>query len=166
MFLPKKHCRFCNLSLYLQNFTGINNCFDTKILLMANDNKIKHLEFIQNVITRMNSNSFMVKGWCVTLISALFALSAKDCEVRFAAIAYFIIPIFWGLDGFFLASEKTFRRMYDNVRVKDEGEIDFNLKPQEVTFRNLFCDGIFTKTLIPFYAICLVAARTIIYVWG
>ena len=42
------------------------------------DAKLKHLEFIQDVITRMNSNSFLLKGWCVTLMSVLFALSARD----------------------------------------------------------------------------------------
>ncbi len=33
----------------------------------SNDNKIKHLEFIQLTITRMNVNSFLVKGWCLVL---------------------------------------------------------------------------------------------------
>ncbi len=42
------------------------------------ERKIKHLEFIQIVISRMNSNSFLIKGWTITLMSALFALAAKD----------------------------------------------------------------------------------------
>ena len=133
---------------------------------MANENKIKHLEFIQNVITRMNSNSFMIKGWCVTLVAALFALAAKDSEVKFAIIAYFTIAVFWILDGFFLATEKAFREMYNQVRVKDESEIDFNMTPEQVTICDFFCKGIFTKTLIPFYAICLIATRAIVYLWG
>lgn len=133
---------------------------------MANENKIKHLEFIQNIITRMNSNSFMIKGWCVTLVSALFALAAKDSEVKFAAIAYFIIPIFWILDGFFLATEKKFRKMYNEVRIKNDENIDFNITPEKVTIWNLITKGIFTKTLIPFYLISLVATRIIIYIWG
>lgn len=114
----------------------------------------------------MNSNSFMIKGWCVTLVAALFALAAKDSEVKFAVIAYFIIPIFWILDGFFLATEKAFRKMYDQERVKDEDEIDFNMTPEPVTICDLFCQGIITKTLIPFYAICLLATRAIVYFWG
>ena len=91
---------------------------------MANENKIKHLEFIQNVITRMNSNSFMIKGWCVTLVAALFALGAKDSNVNFAIIAYIVIPTFWVLDGFFIIREKHFRNLYNQVRLKDEEEID------------------------------------------
>lgn len=114
----------------------------------------------------MNSNSFMIKGWCVTLVAALFALAAKDSEVKFAAIAYFIIPVFWILDGFFLATEKAFRKMYNQVRIKDENEIDFNMTPKKVTICDLFCQGIFTKTLIPFYVICLIATKLIVYIWG
>jgi hypothetical protein len=36
------------------------------------ENKRKHLEFIQGVITRMNTSSFLIKGWTITLVSALF----------------------------------------------------------------------------------------------
>ena len=35
---------------------------------MNNDNKIKHLEMVQDVIKRMASNSFILKGWAVTLV--------------------------------------------------------------------------------------------------
>ena len=42
--------------------------------------KLEHLKMLQAVITRMASNSFMVKGWCITLVSALLALSAKDAR--------------------------------------------------------------------------------------
>ena len=34
------------------------------------EKKIKHLEMIQAVIVRMGNNSFLLKGWSVTLISA------------------------------------------------------------------------------------------------
>ena len=34
------------------------------------ENKIKHLEFIQSTITRMNQNSFQIKGWMITFVSS------------------------------------------------------------------------------------------------
>jgi len=76
----------------------------------------KHLEFIQNVITRMNTNSFLIKGWMVTLVSALFALAAKDTDARYAMITFFAVPVFWGLDAFYLAQERKYRSLYDAVR--------------------------------------------------
>ena len=35
-----------------------------------------------------NVNSFLLKGWAVTLISALFALAAKDANIRYVFITY------------------------------------------------------------------------------
>lgn len=54
------------------------------------ENKTTHLQFIQEVIKRLASNSFLVKGWSVTLVSALFVLSSKDKLMFFAALAYFL----------------------------------------------------------------------------
>ena len=42
------------------------------------ENKIKHLEMLQNTITRMSGNSFLLKGWTVTLMTGIFVLSDKD----------------------------------------------------------------------------------------
>ena len=52
--------------------------------------KLKHLEFIQGVINRMGQNSFLIKGWTVTLVAALFALAAKDSNQKFVLVAYFL----------------------------------------------------------------------------
>ena len=44
------------------------------------ENKLKHLEMIQGIINRMASNSFALKGWSVTLVAGIFALSSKDAN--------------------------------------------------------------------------------------
>jgi hypothetical protein len=93
------------------------------------DKKLKHLEFIQNVITRMNSNSFLIKGWVVTLVAALFALSDKANDLNLYQIAFIPVPLFWILDGFFLATERHFVSLYKEVSVKNEDQIDFNMNP-------------------------------------
>ena len=62
----------------------------------------KHLEFIQIIITRMAVNSFLLKGWTITLIAGAFALSTKDSDHRYIVIAYFPIVIFWILDAYYL----------------------------------------------------------------
>ena len=58
-----------------------------------NEATIRHLEFIQNVITRMNTNSFLIKGWMITLVSALFVFAAKDSDARYAIITYAAKPL-------------------------------------------------------------------------
>ncbi len=61
------------------------------------EGKLKHLEFIQNTINRMATNSFIIKGWCVTIISALFALSEKENSQSFVLISLVPIIFFWGI---------------------------------------------------------------------
>ena len=48
-----------------------------------------HLEMIQGVVNRLSHNSFLLKGWTVVLISALFALGAKDKNLLLVYLAYF-----------------------------------------------------------------------------
>ncbi len=45
--------------------------------------KIHYLEMIQGIIDRMGSNSFMLKGWAITLAVGVFALSDKDSDKLF-----------------------------------------------------------------------------------
>lgn len=121
-----------------------------------NENKLKHLEFIQNIVTRMNANSFVIKGWSVTLVAALFALAADKANLNFVLIAYLPVIAFWALDGFFLSQEKQYRKLYEEVAAKTETDIDFNLNASTFQsavggwFRNAF-----TKTLIPFHGALL-----------
>lgn len=42
--------------------------------------KIKHLEFIQSNISRMNQCSFKMKGWMITIDSAFLALFAASID--------------------------------------------------------------------------------------
>lgn len=122
---------------------------------MANENKIKHLEFIQNVITRM-----------VTLVAALFALAAKDSNVNFAIIAYIVIPTFWLLDDFFIIREKHFRNLYDIVRLKNEEDIDYSMIPKTLNIGDWITDGVVTYTLVPFYGIMLIATFAVLIIFN
>ncbi len=95
------------------------------------ENKRKHLEFIQLVITRMNVNSFLIKGWNITIVAALFALSAKDADRGFVLLSIFPTIIFWGLDTYFLKQERLFRHLYDRVRCQQETEIDYSMNTND-----------------------------------
>ncbi|MFY9261342.1 MAG: hypothetical protein WAO71_12645 [Gallionella sp.] len=41
------------------------------------EQKLKHLDLIQDVIKRMASNSFQLKTWTITIVSAILAMSEK-----------------------------------------------------------------------------------------
>ena len=59
--------------------------------------KEKHMEVIQGIINRFDSNSFVLKGWAVTLVAGIFALSNKETDKLFYYIACVLILAFWGL---------------------------------------------------------------------
>ena len=48
------------------------------------DKKLAHLEMIQGVVNRLANCSFLLKGWSVLLVSALFArgLRAPGFQLR------------------------------------------------------------------------------------
>ena len=113
---------------------------------------IAHLGFIQAVITRMGANSFLLKGWSITLVAAIFALSAKDADHRFVLLAYFPVIVFWGLDGFFLHQEKLFRKLYEEVANANIASDAFTMNTEAV--RSLVPSlpvVIFSKTLLIFH---------------
>lgn len=119
------------------------------------ENKLKHLEFIQNVITRLNTNSFLIKGWSVTLIAAMFALAAKESNQDLAILVYIVIPFFWVLDGFFLSREKCFRELYKEVALRST-PTDFSMNCEQYCKDDkTWPSTIFNKTLIIFHGVLL-----------
>lgn len=129
-----------------------------------NENKIKHLEFIQLTITRMNVNSFLLKGWTVTLVSALFVLSGKDANINYVLISYIVIPVFWILDGFYIGVERQYRELYNDVAKKKEIDIDFDMNAKKFAKGNKsWLGGIFSMTLLIFYGVCILTTLIVMY---
>ena len=87
--------------------------------------KKKHLEFIQLAINRMATNSFILKGWNVTLIVGLFALALNKLSYKYLFLAILPAIAFWGLDAYYLYQERLFRELYDHVRKNKKESIDF-----------------------------------------
>ena len=116
------------------------------------ENKIKHLEMIQAIITRMAQNSLMIKGWSLTLVVAMFAFVPKTACL-FIPIAIIPVLIFTCLDAYYLQLERRYRKLYDIVRNKDETEINFQLKIIEEckTISNNYLNCIFSRSILLFY---------------
>ena len=117
------------------------------------DNKQKHLEFIQAAIARMGANLFLLKGWTVTLIAALFALSSKEANNLYFFFAYVPTALFWCLDGYFLSQERRFRALYDSVRLKPEEEVDYSMDVSRFADdpMNTWRAAMLSRTLLLYY---------------
>ena len=108
------------------------------------ENKLKHLEMVQSVINRMANNSFMLKGWAVTLVAGIFVLAGKDTDKLYFLVAYIPVIVFWLLDSYYLLQERLYRGLYEKVRLSEESEIDFSLRVTKEEFGNeknkfIFC---------------------------
>lgn len=89
--------------------------------------RIKHLEFIQNIITRMNTNSFQIKGWMITIVSALLAIYADKGNVLFIFVAVAPTLVFWFIDSYYLQQERRFRGLYNDVRISQTKILVFSM---------------------------------------
>lgn len=129
------------------------------------EKKLKHLDFLQLVITRMNINSFFLKGWAITLVSALTAFAAKDTNPEYVLITYIATPLFWLLDAYYLSQERQYRCLYNIVKDKSEQEIDFDLnaKPYNAG-RNTWPASFFAPTLFIFYGILILITIIIMFI--
>ena len=87
----------------------------------------KEIEIIQDIIKRMAFNSFMIKGWAITLVVITLLLKGTEYQVW---LAFIPLLVFWFLDAYFLWQERLYRKLYDwvvNNRLKtDEYLFDMN----------------------------------------
>ncbi|WP_371377421.1 hypothetical protein [Sporomusa aerivorans] len=136
------------------------------------DAKIKHLEMILAIINRMSNNSFLLKGWTVTVISALLAVFIKNQGAYILAI--FPVIMLWWLDAFFLRQEKLYRNLYKKVALTDSKNIDFLMNTSLVSKKtDSWFKIFFSKTLFIFYGaiigtilLCSTFLKKHLLLWG
>ena len=113
---------------------------------------IQHLQMIQGVIARMNSNSFLLKRWSIALTIALLVyIHANIGQINYIAIAVLNMPIiaFWLLDSVYLRQEKGYVALHDKVCKRDK--TDFEMRGLKKKFN--FWSVAFSKTICSFYLI-------------
>ena len=126
------------------------------------EEKVRHLEFIQSAINRMANNSFLLKGWAVTLTGGLLALTFKEINRRYLSISLGALILFWLLDGYYLSRERRFIALYDTVRRKHGETTDFSMDITSLGSRWGWLSCSFSKTLSLFYG-GLFAVHLVVY---
>ena len=118
------------------------------------ENKIKHLEFLQNIITRMNTNSFQIKTFAITITAGLLAIFASTKHESMIWAGIFGVLLFWFLDSYYLQQERKFKGIYNNVSgLKNDHKIkDFEMPIDrfvggEFNYWRVF----FSRTILLFY---------------
>lgn len=116
---------------------------------------IKHLEMTQTVINRLGSNSFLLKGWSMTVIVTTMVLIARYDMQNPCIVLAVMFPIlgFWILDGYFLWQERLFRQVYDEVRVQSDTDFKMDVMKHRNKPQCSWWSAVFSVTPVVFYAI-------------
>lgn len=129
-----------------------------------------YLEFLQNAINRMSTNSGAIKALIVVVytifITILIAIKEFD---KYWWLGLIISIISMLMDAYYLALEKMYRKKYNNV-VNDlnNGKLDekqiYNMNPQNTELEHeviaVMIESIKSFSILPFYSLFI--ALTII----
>lgn len=122
-----------------------------------NQDRQKHLEMIQSTVGRLAGNSFLVKGWSVSLTAAILALGLKENSLHLIFIAWLPCLMFWALDAYYLSLERRYRVLFDRVR-GESGEATFDLSICSIRGRReSWAASAIGSSVLPLHAVTFIA---------
>lgn len=134
-----------------------------KIKEITVDEMHKEIDLLQSCIDRMAKNSFMIKGWFVSIYAVILALLPEKVDVMLLCVVLIVVNmLFWYLDGVYLRDEKIYRRIYQWVveaRKQNDRELmyqlELNLYKNKIGTMDSVAKIMLSKSLFIFYAIPL-----------
>lgn len=129
-------------------------------------NRVSHLQMIQAVIGRLGNDSFLIKGWAVTIAGALLGFAADRHSERLAVLSLIPTVLFWVQDSLFLRSERLFRLLHEDVRKPGSTVEPFFMNATAASFiaeydtkeAGSWPRAFFRPTLVLFYLLLVIAA--------
>lgn len=127
------------------------------------DLRVKHLEMVQAVVSRMAAQGATLKNYCITLTTAVAGFGITLQRPGVILLALLPITIFAGLDAQFLRLERHFRDLFDTVRRGNWSE-----KPSfEITTANLkrgYFSALFSWSVTFFYVPLVIAVLLVFFI--
>lgn len=80
--------------------------------------RISHLGMVQGTIARMSGFSASVKNFCVTITAAVLAITFQQRAPILLWAALAIIVVFCIMDTYYLALERRYRNLYEEVAAR------------------------------------------------
>ena len=125
---------------------------------MENEELFKEIDLIQSCINRMAQNSFMLKGWALTVFAGVTVFTQGNNFTDWTImLCSTLLPFvcFWVIDAFFLKTERKYRKLYTQVlHERKQGilEKQYELDISSIEEKNIVCT-MFSTTLLVFYGI-------------
>ncbi|MFJ9725779.1 hypothetical protein ACIRP3_23780 [Streptomyces sp. NPDC101209] len=117
------------------------------------EQRAKHLELLQGTIARLGTNSFVIKGWTMTLTGALGAVATQTSGRPVAATALSLTVGFWLLDSYYLRRERIFRSLYEKAAADQSDVPLFTMDVERYGDTTGSLTVFLSRTMLLFYGI-------------
>ena len=120
-----------------------------------NSNKVKHLEFVQNIINRLATASFSIKTATVAIVTAITGFYGNNDSAGTKHLCLYLFPsvIFWILYSYYLEKERKFRDIYKNICSRNE--TDFLMGDVRISFKGMI-KSMLSMSIMMFYGTILI----------
>ncbi|MGV9792568.1 HIT family protein [Gordonia sp. NPDC003422] len=98
---------------------------------LSPEDRRKHLDYIQAVVTRQSAASSSAKGWLLPVTTAAFGFALTQQLWPLALLGVTAVVLFAYLDANYLRSEKAFRKLYNTVARAERMVPRFTLDPTD-----------------------------------
>jgi ATP adenylyltransferase len=98
---------------------------------LSPEDRRKHLDYIQGVVTRQSAASASAKGWLLPVITAVFGFALTQRVWLLALLGMFLTAVFAYVDASYLRSEKSYRALYRVVSRSERSVPRFTLDPTD-----------------------------------
>lgn len=98
---------------------------------LSPEDRRKHLDYIQAVVTRQSAASSSAKGWLLPVTTAAFGFALTQHLWPLALLGVVAVILFAYLDANYLRSEKAFRKLYNTVARAERIVPRFTLDPTD-----------------------------------
>ncbi len=95
------------------------------------EDRRKHLDYIQAVVTRQSAASASAKGWLLPVVTAVFGFALTQNVWLLALLGICLIAVFAYVDANYLRSEKAYRELYKTVSRSERIVPYFTLDPTD-----------------------------------
>ena len=121
-----------------------------------------HLQLIHVTISRMADHTFVIKGWSITVASALVALGVQQDDSGLIILGVLPTLAFWGLDAFYLWQERLYRRLWNSaVRPAHSGETTFSMDAAVYRSEEHYRHALFSPVVWAIHGTAIVAVIVI-----
>jgi len=91
------------------------------------EDKRKHLDLIQAVVTRMSAASSNAKSWLLPVVTAAYGFALTSSSGSVATLGIVAVLLFSYLDANYLRQERAYRVLYDVVALGEKQVPRFSL---------------------------------------